>query len=224
MASLPEHLSQMPAGRHRLSPEVMASHQRDRVLAAATEVFAKRGYRGTTIDHIVAAAKTGVGSFYELFENKEDCFLQAYDRIIAAARDRLIAAVPAGASPAEQACVGLRVLLNLIAAEPLRARLVLVEAQAAGPRALARYEKSLDVAVPLLRSCRLESPVTDELPETLELAIVGGAAWLLNQRLVMGEVADIEALFPELVDIVLAPYLGEADAARLAAANDGVVG
>jgi hypothetical protein len=35
----------------------------------------------------------------------------------------------------------------------------------------------------------------------------------------MGEVGEIEALYPELVEIVLGPYLGEAEAARIAAAG-----
>jgi AcrR family transcriptional regulator len=220
VASLPDHLMPSPVGRERLSREVLDEHQRVRVLDASIEVFAKRGYPGTTVDHIVAAAKIGVGSFYKLFEGKEDCFLQAYDEIVAEARELIVASIPEDAQLAERICFGLRSLLAIVAAEPLRARLVLVEAQAGGPTALARYEQSLDEVVPILRRCREGSPVARDLPATLEEATVGGIAWLLHQRLVMGEVAGLEDLFEELVNIAVAPYLGEESATQLAVAVD----
>src|SRR3954468_9595901 len=97
MASLPDALARKPAGKERVPKEVMAEHQRERVLGAAVEVFAKRGYPGTTVDHIVSAAKIGVGNFYNLFGGKEECFLQAYDRTVEWARAEMEAAVPAEA-------------------------------------------------------------------------------------------------------------------------------
>ena len=219
MASLPEHLMPLPVGREQLSREVMEAHQRDRVLDAAIGVFAKRGYQGTTVDHIVAAAKIGVGSFYALFEGKLDCLLQAYDRILAAARTEITAAIPPEAGWPEQVCAALASLLSWIAANPFPARLALVEIQTAGPTALPRYEEALDSLAPPLRHGRELSPHAAELPQTLEAAIVGGVAWLLQQRIVMGEVDGIEALFPELVEIVIEPYLGEDETARLLASR-----
>ncbi len=54
--SLPPHLSGQPVGADSLPREVLAEHQRQRILDAAIEVFATRGYRRTTIDHLVASA------------------------------------------------------------------------------------------------------------------------------------------------------------------------
>jgi AcrR family transcriptional regulator len=218
MASLPEHLMPVPADRQPLPREVMAEHQRDRVIAAAIEVFAKRGYPATTVDHIVAAARIGVGSFYALFDGKPDCFLAAYDRIVAESRERIEASLPAGAEQPQKVCSALHTLLELIGAEPLRARLVLVEAQTAGPEALARYEASLDRIVPELRRCRAASPVAAELPQTLEVATLGGVVWFLQQRIVLGEIGDAPTLLPELAEIVLEPYVGREESERLLAA------
>jgi AcrR family transcriptional regulator len=218
MASLPDHLAAKPAGRRRLPAEVLAEHQRRRVIAASIEVFAKRGYRATTIDQIVAASKVGVGSFYSLFDGKEDCFLHAYDWIVAEGRARIAAAVPAEASPPEQLCAALVAILDQIAAQPLAARIVLVEAQTAGPRGLARYEETLDALAPVLRRCRQGSPVAAELPAGLERATVGGLVWFLSQRVALGETESLRSALPDVLDIVLAPYLGEAEAERLLAA------
>lgn len=215
MVALPEHLQPAPAGRRRLSHEVVAEHQRDRVLAAAIEVIAKRGYNATTIDHIVAAAAIGVGTFYDLFDNKEDCFLQAYEQILGDATARIAASVPGDRPWPEQACAALRALLETIAAEQLQARLALVEVQTAGPRALARYEETIDSAIPLLARGREASALASELPSRLEEAIVGGLVWYLQQRLVPGEFEGVDAHLADLVEIVVEPYVGEAASAEL---------
>lgn len=217
MASLPEHLSAAPVGRKHLSRQVVAQYQRDRVLSAAAEVIARRGYNSTTIDHIVAAAGIGVGTFYDLFANKEDCFLQAYERIVAAAREEISTAILIDRPWAEQACAALGAVLRTIAERPLEARLALVEVQSAGPIALARHEQILDSWVPLLRAGRKSSPLGGGLPATLETAIAGGIVWFLQQRIVMGEIEGIEGLLPELARIVVEPYLGEAEAERFIA-------
>lgn len=222
MVSLPEHLQAKPAGRHRLSPEVRAEHQRERVLDAAISVFAERGYQGTTIDNIVATAKVGVGTFYELFDNKPDCFVQAYERIVADARERILAAIPAEAGWPEQACAALRALLELIEAEPVRAKVALVEVQTAGPEALTRHEETVDSVIPLLALGRTENPVLAELPSHLEEAIVGGLAWLLQQRLAQGEFEGVEAHLPDVLEIAVVPYVGrEAIASLIAATGQG---
>jgi len=219
MASLPEHLQAKPAGRHRLPPEVRAEHQRERILDAAIGVFAERGFQGTTIDDVVAAAKVGVGSFYDLFDNKADCFVQAYERIVADARTRISAAVPADASWPEQAFAALRALLELIEAEPVRARVALVEVQTAGPEALTRHEETVDSVIPLLAQGRAENPALAELPSHLEEATVGGLAWLLQQRLVQGEFEGAEAYLPDVLEIAVVPYIGREATASLLAAS-----
>jgi len=206
MASLPEPLSASPVGQQRLSRQVLAEHQRDRILEASIDVFAKRGYQGTTVDHIVAAAQIGVGSFYELFAGKEDCFLRAYERIAVAARERIAAAIPIGAPWPEQALAALRALLELVEAEPFQARLALIEAQTAGPAALARYEETIDAVIPLLARGRDSSPLGGELPPRLEEAILGGFAWYLQQRVALGgEFGSAAERLPDALEIVVEP-------------------
>jgi AcrR family transcriptional regulator len=170
------------------------------------------------VDHIVAAARIGVGSFYALFDGKEDCFLAAYDRIVAEAREHLRAAIPATARQPEKIIAVLGALLELIAAEPLSARVALVEAQTAGKAGLARYEETLEGIVPELRRCREDSPVAAELPETLEVATLGGVAWFLQQRILLGPIAEAPELLTDLAEIVIEPYVGGEETGRLLAA------
>ena len=218
MAGQEEQLTVAPTGRHGLPADIVSAHQRERLLAATTELVAKRGYRGTSVDHIVKGARVGYVAFYELFEGKEDCFLAAFERIVAETREQLAVAAPVELPWPEQICAALRTLVALIAADPARARVALVEVQAAGPKAYARYEAAIDSAIAKLREGRALSAKAAELSETLEETIVGGIAWIFHQRLVRTEAKQIEGLLGEAIQIALGPYLGEAEAHRLATA------
>jgi AcrR family transcriptional regulator len=219
MARLPESLNVAPTGRHGLPADVVAVYQRERLLAATIELVAKRGYRGTSTDHIVKRARVGYVAFYELFEGKEDCFLAAFDRIVSEARSQLAEAIPAEAPWPEQVCAVLKAAVELIGADPGRARVGLVEVQAAGPIAYAHYEAAIDNAIPLLRAGRAFVPASADLSETLEEAVIGGIVWIFHQRLVKGEAEKIGDLLGDTIQAALRPYLGEAEARRIAAAS-----
>jgi AcrR family transcriptional regulator len=213
MPSLPDSLTQTSVG-HPLPREVREEHQRERVIAAATEVFAKRGYQATTIDHLVAAAKMGFGGFYSLFDGKEDCFLQSYDRVVARCSEEIQARVPSTLPWPEAVRATLQALLDLISANHLEARLALVEVQSAGSAALARSEATLEAIVPHLERGREQSAAAASLP-ALEIAILGGVLWLLQQRILANKFDYGDALLAELIEIVAGPYLDDATLKRL---------
>jgi len=197
-------------GREPLPRQVREAHQRDHILAAAIPVFAKRGYRATTVEHLTTAAHVGVGSFYALLDGKEDCFLQICDRILAAIPDRLAAAVPAEADWPAQVRAGLAAAIELIEAEPSQARLLLVEAQTAGLPGLARHQALIEQAASFLRRGRALTPFGPQLPESLELTLTSGVAFVLGERAAAGEMD--QALCEELAAFLLEPYLGEVPA------------
>jgi AcrR family transcriptional regulator len=211
----------VPTGRHGLPADIVADHQRERILAATIALVGERGYRNTTVDHIVKAAKVGYVAFYELFEGKEDCFLAAFERIVADTRAELAQRVPTTLPWSEQIRAGLRVVVELIVAEPQRARLALVEAQGAGRIAYRRYEAAMDEAVPKLTEGReLRPKGAPALSAATEEATLTGIAWLLQQMLAAGSAAKVEETLAAATRVALAPYLGEAAAAKVAAAPD----
>jgi TetR/AcrR family transcriptional regulator, fatty acid metabolism regulator protein len=60
-----------PAGRH--APRTTRSAQtRDRIIAAATEVFARSGFHGAKVADIAEQAGIAYGLVYHYFHNKED--------------------------------------------------------------------------------------------------------------------------------------------------------
>jgi AcrR family transcriptional regulator len=47
--------------------------RRRRLLAAALLILSERGYNDTSVDQVVAQARTSKTTFYEFFDSKEDC-------------------------------------------------------------------------------------------------------------------------------------------------------
>lgn len=214
-----EEVPIVPLGRHGLAPDVVAAHQRERLFNATVELVARRGYRDTSVDNIVKSARVGYVSFYELFDGKEACFLAAFDRIVEEATEAVAEAIAEEQEWAQQITAGLACLVELAAADPERARIALIEVQAASPNAYVRYEKIVDRGVPKLREGRALNPAAEQFSETLEEATLGGIAWIVHQRLVRGELDEIEPLLEEVVQIALSPYLGDAGAREVAAAT-----
>jgi AcrR family transcriptional regulator len=198
-----------------------SSDQRAQIIEAAIGVFARRGYLGSSTERIAAAADVEPEVFDEHFEGLQDCLLQTYDLILEQASRSVIEAVPPEADWIEQTCAALRAVLGLVAEDPLRARVALVEIQTAGAPALARYEETLNSLSPYLARARELSPIADKLPETLDVAVLGGLAWFLQWRIVRGEVDQIEQLLPDLLSRAVEPYVGEEQAAKRIAAAIG---
>lgn len=209
----------VPTGRHGLAPDAVAEQQRERLFAAVVELVAKRGYRETSVEQIVKAARVGTVAFYELYAGKEDCFLGVFDRIVAESIEAVTEAVAGADGWPEEMAGGLACLLDLIVAEPRQARIALVEVQTAGPRAYERYKEAVDRAGPKLREGRAFSKEAAALSGTLEEALLGGILWIVHQRLVKGELGDVDSLLEETIQIALSPYLGDEEAKRLAAAT-----
>jgi AcrR family transcriptional regulator len=207
----------MPPGRHRLSREFIAQHQRARIIAALAEETMAKGYRAVTVADIVRRAGIARNTFYENFSSKEDCFLAAAEFAVTEALGRVVEAASQFESWPARVNAGLAAFLSYVATEPALARTCIVEALSAGPVAVERYERSIQSFVPLLRLGRKISPQGEELPETLEETIVGGIFWILYQRIIMGQAEQIEDLRAELVEFCLAPYLGSEAAKRIAA-------
>ena len=206
-----------PPGRQQLSREFITQHQRARIIAALAEETAAKGYRAVTVADIVRRAGIARNTFYDNFSSKEDCFLAAQDYAVQEALRRVVEAAGKVESWPARVRAGLASFLASVAAEPALARTCFVEALSAGPAAVERYEQSLQEFIPLFKIGRKVSPHGEELPETLEETITGGVFWVIYQRIIAGETERIETILPELLELVLTPYVGAETAKRMAA-------
>jgi AcrR family transcriptional regulator len=79
-------------------PEERAAARRDRLLAAALELYGRRGHARPTIAQVCARAQVTTRNFYEAFGSREDLLLALYDRLLHGQAQRLSAAF-AGIDP-----------------------------------------------------------------------------------------------------------------------------
>jgi len=106
---------------------------RERILNAAMEIFAARGYHGTAVDNIVSVSGTSKGAFYHYFASKQAIFLTLMDELASAVEqgvEAVIALEQGGLAKVEAA---LRVVLETAAARRDLVRILLIEAVGLGP-------------------------------------------------------------------------------------------
>jgi hypothetical protein len=81
-----------------------------------------------------------------------------------------------------------------------------------------RYDAAIRGFVPYFEEGREgRSPeVLSRLSPTTEEALVGGMVSLISRRIIAGRAEDLEELLPDLVEFTLTPYLGSAEATKIA--------
>jgi AcrR family transcriptional regulator len=203
-----------PRGRHRLPPEVIARSQRERLLEAAIRVVAEKGYAATTVADLTREAGISRTTFYGMFEDKEGCFLVAYDGVIDALVRRVTAAYEAKEGWPSRARAGLAALLEALAEEPAIARMALVEVGAAGPAAQRLYRAALQRLTPFFDEGRDFAPGGRNLPANTSRMAIGAVAGLISDEVIEGRAEYLPNLLSEVLFATLMPYIGPAAAAR----------
>jgi AcrR family transcriptional regulator len=210
-------VERLPRGRHYLSREYIARHQRERLIAALAEALYEQGYERTTVEAIGRRAGVSKGDFYKLFANKDACFCAAYDDVVERFRASALAACAEAEEWAFRVRRGIAALFVLMASEPAQARLALVEGPRAGRGVYDRHLEALRSFVPHLRA---DAPTPPEgRPPAIDEAVVGGVASLLARWAVDCEIRQLAELLPQVAEFALTPYLGADEARRVIAAR-----
>jgi len=182
---------------------------RARIYEAMATAIAHGGYASVTVSDVVRAARISRRTFYEHFTDKEDCFVATYRSGCENGVAQIGAALRALDEPdwRTRLWVSLESYLDILAAEPHFASVLLIDVLGAGPRALAMRERILNIYVEHYRGLR-ELAIEEEsglvrVPDEFLRALVGGIAELVQQCLLdspTDEVAErLRALTPTLV-------------------------
>jgi AcrR family transcriptional regulator len=124
-----------PEGRRYrgLSAEERRADQRRRLVRAAIDEFATRGYHRTSVEDIVRRARTSRTAFYAFFDNREDAMYGALQtclrNLLDTVRRKLLHAQP-DESIIE---VGVRAYVDALVADPAAARVMLLEGVGTSP-------------------------------------------------------------------------------------------
>ncbi len=216
-AEYPDELARLPKGRHGLPPEFVAHNQRERLIASFTAVVAESGYEDTTITAITEGAGVSSGTFYKYFATVEECYAAAFDAALARFGEVLRDAYDSEREWPLRVRAALAAWLELLAADPDLARLLTAEPFVAGPVIAARYKAAIDHATPFLAAGReLRPPDADFLPPTTERGLLGAVNGLVSRQVKAGRAESLGELLPDIVQFALTPYLGAAEARRVA--------
>jgi AcrR family transcriptional regulator len=212
----PDELARLPHGRHGLPPEFVARNQSQRLLISLIRIVAKDGYNATTITAVTEGAGVTTRTFYKSFDSVEACYLAAFDVAVDLLGARLAEAYESEQEWPLKVRATIAAALEFFAASPELARLCLTEPFIAGPAISSHYGEQIARLAPYLRQGRELSPDADSFPETTERGLIGSIASQVGRRSSAGEADRLSELLPDLVQFALTPYLGPAEARRVA--------
>jgi AcrR family transcriptional regulator len=206
----------LPRGRHRLPFEVVVENQRRRLLAGVGRALATQGYADLTVKHVIEAAGVSRATFYANFDNKRDCVLAAHRDVF----ERLVALIFRACAAERQWPLKVRAAITdsfaLMVAEPGAGCLLTLNTMATDMEIARQVLDSNAHLAALLRDGRRQTPLGPTLPDLIEEGLIGALSAIVTGRLLERGVEGLTDLPPELIQLVLTPYVGVEEAARVA--------
>jgi AcrR family transcriptional regulator len=186
------------------------SEQRERILLAARDVFATRGYAGAALDEIVARARVSRTTFYAFFENKEECLLAVYrlgiERFGAAVAEAAARTAEQELAPAALLREEVRATLEAYAADPALARIVLIEIVGATPAAELLHARARNAAAKIIQLRLEEYEYWRRRPEqhrrVASLAAMAAIGESISDLVATGKTEQWEAVVEPLSDFI----------------------
>jgi AcrR family transcriptional regulator len=209
----------LPRGRHGIPRQEVLANQRERMLGATAAIFAEQGYASLSISTVTARAGVSRSTFYKLFDDKLDCVLAAQRRAFEALGQTLAWACAAEPDWPRGVARALGAALAFAGRFPGEARLVLASNQVASEPALARHGLAVhERLLELLREGARRHPGARSPQGVSEQAALGAALSIVASFLAAEEFEALAERQADLLEILLAPYLGAEQAKRVALA------
>jgi AcrR family transcriptional regulator/DNA-binding MarR family transcriptional regulator len=188
--------------------------QRARLLDAAFAVVSEDGYRRLTARRVSGRAGVSNKTFYDLFSDREDCFLAAFDHAVEEIATVVLPAYEGEKEWAARIRAGLGALLGFLDRESALRRLVFVEALGAGQRVLERRAQTLEGLRQAVDEGRAGMKPPRRQPPLTAEGVVGAAFAVIHARLLEQDPEPLTELLNPLMAMIVLPYRGHAAAAR----------
>jgi AcrR family transcriptional regulator len=188
--------------------------QRRRLLLAMSELLGEVGVEDATVGRVSKRAGVSRRTFYEVFEDREECFLAALDQALERIAGEVALTYARPGKWSVRVRAALAALLEHFDAHPGVARMCVIETLRAGPGVLERRRRVLGVLAVAVEEGRTEARQEHgPLPLTAE-GVVGGALAVIHARLLEAGHGPLAELVNPLTAMVVHPYLGAAAARR----------
>jgi len=199
--------SRTPRRRTGSSREQASEVQRTRILSAMVEVASEVGMESATVTQIVRRAGVSSGTFYALFEDRQDCLTAVFEEAVAIATEHVSAAYDTQATWVDRVRAAVLALLELLDEERELARLCVGHA-VASPTMLLRREEVLDELIPIIDQGRGASSASRNPPPLAAQGVLGGALGLIYSELIARDPRSLVELLNPLMFWIVLPYLG----------------
>jgi AcrR family transcriptional regulator len=187
--------------------------KRDRILNGMLEAVGAEGYETASVRSVLDRTGLYRQAFYDCFEDKADCYLQAYDAGAARVQALIEAAAATERGWPGQLRAGLLALLDFLDAEPNVGRALVVEVHSAGPQAREKRTAAMRRAAGYLDRARMEEG-SMEAPSIASEAVAAGIHSVIHSRLANPRGGSFRQLLPELMYVAVLPYFGPEAAAE----------
>ncbi len=180
---------------------------RDRILQAALEVFARKGYHRTLVDDIVRASRTSKGAVYHHFPNKEALFLALVDEFAARLAEAVATAIGGAHGALGKVEAALRAGLLTFARHRELARILLLEPVSLGPAYQTKRAEVHDRFAALIRGYLDQAMAEGSIPpldtQIATLAWLGAVNEVVIHWLHSGQPDLLDEAVPTLTPMLL---------------------
>lgn len=194
----------------RPSPAKVTEIQRRRLLFGVTQAVAKKGYARTTVADIIGEVRISRRTFYEMFRDVEDCYLEAYEF----AHRALIDAIRQSQRGIDDALVRAErahyALLAFNRQHPDAALAFLSGVMEAGPHAAERRSRAIlefaEMHQVLHRQLRRQHPHLPQVSKPAFLALTAGTNFILVDELRRRGPGKLMDLLPTILYLSYSVY------------------
>ena len=183
------------------------------------QAVSEHGYLAMNVEQVLVNAGVSRTTFYENFDNKRDCVIAAHEQAFSRLSSELVAACAREADWQAKLAAAVAAAIEFATRAPEEALLLVIDAVAADSILASRVMASNDFFVGLLRNGREECPGAAELPELTERALIGAMTSIVGAKLMSGQADRLIELEPQLVQLMLMPYVGVEEACGAAEAD-----
>ena len=202
--------------RSLTGPEVTVPEwQRARMLDGMARAVSEKGYANVTVADVVGHAGVSRRTFYEQFEDKEDCFLAAFQTGVEFLSSEIVdgfSELSEDAGWHELLEAGIDAYIGVLAGDGDFARAFVIDVNGAGPRAIELRRHAQERFIELFRGLSERAVDEDEalgpVPDLFLCALVGGISELVQRRILSDGAEGLPELAPGLVQLAAAVIKG----------------
>lgn len=185
-----------------------ADPARERMVTALVELVGGYGYEETSVEMVCERARTRRAHFERCFAGKQDCFLWTHDELCEELCDRVDMALVGATSWHDRLWAAGWAAVRFLREDPVRARFLVVEVNAAGEGGQLRRDRILQRLADILDGGREELDQLANVSRCTAEILAGAIYGTVAAKIEAGCLERGEDFLPELVYMAVLPYLG----------------